>query len=97
VERVRTALRDHIDYTAHRSAVLRLEAARLDLQLLDEFERDFPRIVQSSILDVREIHAVYDVHVFGAAGAVHLISTAFAFIAGARRECDQRIEATILW
>src|SRR5207302_5746235 len=70
VPRVRTAFRNRIDHASERSAVFRLEAARLDLDFLNEV--CLKVLADAAVLNVRGIDAINHVDVLGIAGPIDL-------------------------
>src|SRR5947199_2068199 len=86
-----------IDYAAKRSAVFGFEAARLDLNFLNEVGLEV--LADAAVLNIRRVNAIDEVNVLGVAGAVDLVAANAAFscalqwfLPSARSKRDYRLE-----
>ena len=98
---VATALGDGADDASRRGTVLRVVAALLDLNLLDEIRPHFsgsrPRPPgRHARPNRRRVHAVDDVTVLGAAGAIDHDAAAARFVTGTWGVCDDAREIAAL-
>ena len=89
--------RNGVDHTAQRATVLGLETACLDLDLVDEVHLKV--LTDASLLDVRGIDAVNQVHVFRVARAIDLKAVRGAlqrFLSRAGSKRDHGLEGASL-
>ena len=94
---VRAALWNGIDHASQRSAVLGFEAARLDLNFLDEVRLKV--LADAAVLNIGGVNAINEINVLGIAGAVNLETAHPALpcalqrlLPGTRRERNDRLE-----
>ena len=97
---------DDVDHAAQGAAELGFEAAGLDLYLVDELH--LVVLTDAAVLDIGDVHAVYEEDVFTVAGAIDLIARAGAggatgsaaalegFGARAGSQGNQRLEGAAL-
>ncbi len=81
----------HVDHAAQGAAELGFEAARLDLDLVDELH--LVALTHAAVLDLCDVHAVHQEHVFAVAGAIDLVARAGCGSATGRAPALQRFGA----